>query len=633
MKITNYPYTYHTYTHDVVVVGSGAAGLNCADLLYRYGICDTALVTEGMKMGTSRNTGSDKQTYYKLTVSGGAKDSVYDMAQSLFDGGSMHGDLALIEAASSPRAFFRLVELGVPFPFNDFGEYAGYKTDHDERTRATSCGPLTSKYMTEALERAVLADGLPIYDNCRVIGILTDEVNGRRKASGIVTVSRRLATGSNPLGLTVFACRYLVWATGGPSAMYEATVYPPTQSCAHGTALLAGAEGVNLTESQYGIASTKFRWNLSGSYQQVIPRYVSVGEDGEAREFLAPYFADETDMFGAIFLKGYQWPFDPRKARGSSRVDMAVYNERQKGRRVFLDFMHSPEGYSPEKLTDEARQYLDNSDAHGATPYERLEKLNRPAIDLYLSHNIDISRELLEIDVCAQHNNGGLAGDVWYESTTLSGFFPIGEANGVFGVYRPGGSALNSTQVSSLRAAERIREYMKQGGEVNESGEYNIPLLDAFSPGSKPNGSAHGDILGTMAAYRHKMSENGAFIRNYDGVCGMLNEVERELDGFFDTFSVTDCDGMRRLAILYDVLNAQRVYLAAIKKYIEDGGRSRGSYLINDDPTPDTLNTGRLCYVRLNGGDVAFRYEDARPIPRSEQWFEKVYNAFRMKRM
>ena len=53
-----------------VVVGSGAAGLNGAHRLRQYGVKNVALVTEDMKAGTSRNTGSDKQTYYKLSLAG-----------------------------------------------------------------------------------------------------------------------------------------------------------------------------------------------------------------------------------------------------------------------------------------------------------------------------------------------------------------------------------------------------------------------------------------------------------------------------------------------------------------------------------------------------------------------------------
>ena len=116
---------------DVIIVGSGAAGLNAAIALKKQGIQDVTVLTEGLTFGTSRNTGSDKQTYYKLTSSGTTPDSVRQMAQTLFDGGCVDGDIALAEAAVSTRAFFHLVDIGVPFPCNRYGEYVGYKTDHD----------------------------------------------------------------------------------------------------------------------------------------------------------------------------------------------------------------------------------------------------------------------------------------------------------------------------------------------------------------------------------------------------------------------------------------------------------------------------------------------------------------------
>ena len=163
-----------------IIIGTGAAGYNAADRLYGLGVRDIAVVTEGRYMGTSRNTGNDKQTYYKLSLCGSEGDSVRELAETLYSGGGVKGEHALAEAAYSTRCFMRLVELGVPFPSNEFGEFAGYKTDHDPRTRATSAGPLTSKYMTEALERSVLEKGIKIIDNKRVIKILTgsDGVEG-----------------------------------------------------------------------------------------------------------------------------------------------------------------------------------------------------------------------------------------------------------------------------------------------------------------------------------------------------------------------------------------------------------------------------------------------------------------------
>ena len=53
----------YTYVLDTAIVGTGCAGFNCASRLHALGRTDIALITEGVNMGTSRNTGSDKQTY------------------------------------------------------------------------------------------------------------------------------------------------------------------------------------------------------------------------------------------------------------------------------------------------------------------------------------------------------------------------------------------------------------------------------------------------------------------------------------------------------------------------------------------------------------------------------------------
>ena len=140
-------------SYDAIVIGTGAAGYNAACRIAQDGRKSVCIVTEDVNFGTSRNTGSDKQTYYKLGLGGTSPDSVRQMASDLFAGGAVDGDNALCEAALSTRCFMNLAELGVPFPHNRYGEYVGYKTDHDPYARATSAGPLTSKFMTEALQK------------------------------------------------------------------------------------------------------------------------------------------------------------------------------------------------------------------------------------------------------------------------------------------------------------------------------------------------------------------------------------------------------------------------------------------------------------------------------------------------
>lgn len=289
------------YSVNTVVVGTGAAGFNAADCIHSLGQNDVAIVTEGMNMGTSRNTGSDKQTYYKLTLSGEEKDSVHEMARTLFDGGSMDGDIALIEAALSPQCFYKLINIGVPFPHNTYGEYVGYKTDHDPRQRATSVGPLTSNFMTEKLQEQVMYKDIPIFDGYQVIGILKDESEG--EVLGLLTLNIPKVKEEDKR-YVLFNCTNIVYATGGPAGIYKDSVYPKSQTGATGLAFESGIKGKNLGEFQYGIASIDFRWNLSGTYQQVLPRYFSTDQEGNGKkEFLDEYFSSTGKMLDAIFFK------------------------------------------------------------------------------------------------------------------------------------------------------------------------------------------------------------------------------------------------------------------------------------------------------------------------------------------
>lgn len=639
-------YKIDTYSLNTVIVGTGAAGFNAADRLYNYGQRDIAIVTEGVNMGTSRNTGSDKQTYYKLTLAGDGGDSVFDMAQNLFDGGAMHGDLAMCEAALSAQSFYKLAEIGVPFPHNGFGEYVGYKTDHDPRQRATSAGPLTSKFMTEKLEAQVAAKNIKIFDKYKVIGIITD--NG--VCRGLLALRR--AECENPdRRFVLFNCTNVVFATGGPAGLYSCSVFPVSQTGSSGIALEAGVRGRNLTEWQYGIASTKFRWNLSGTYQQVLPRYVSTDQDGgDEREFLDEYYENPTLMLDGIFLKGYQWPFDPRKIEGfaSSLIDILVYHETQiKGRRVWLDFTRNPSALKADfsNLGEEALSYLKNSNALLPTPIERLAHMNKPAIDLYAEHNIDLSREMLEIAVCAQHSNGGLAVNKWWE-TNVKHFFAVGECAGTHGVYRPGGSALNSGQVGSTRAAMYIShrynnapsdtdEFLKIAeGMVSDK----INMAERFIENKKGKTAAE-----IRAELGRRMSRYAAHIRVAEDIEKVINDARAELDALADGTVLENINELYRAFENADLLTAQYVYTSAMKNYIDEGGGSRGSYLIYDKDgilpasgIPETLKftlddgslASRVQEVGLCGGECEYIWENVRPIPRDENWFENVWNDY-----
>lgn len=617
---------------DAVVIGSGAAGLSAAVRLHELGK-NVALVCENLKAGTSRNTGSDKQTYYKLSTGGNDPDSVMKMAEDLFSFGSVDGDNALCEAALSTRCFFSLVEGGVPFPHNRYGEYVGYKTDHDPFRRATSAGPLTSKFMTEMWEKKAFEIGLTILDK----RLATEVLKNNNKVCGLIVLNKE--TGENEAICTP----YVVLAVGGPAGIYRDSVYPESQTGATSLAIDAGANLQNLTEWQYGLASIKPRWNVSGTYMQVLPRFVSIDENGNEYEFLTEFFGDEYEALSNVFLKGYQWPFDSKKIyNGSSIIDLLVFYECSvKNRRVYLDFTKNPfslENLEYEKLSEAAFTYLKNAEAMFGTPIERLEKMNMPAIELYKSKGVDITSEYLEIALCSQHHNGGIAVDRWWQ-TCVDGLFAIGECAGTHGISRPGGSALNAGQVGALRVSQYI-------DKMNEKADENafeliskeaLEKLDTFNKECLKN-DANADEL--IAYARGKMSDVGSAIRDNDKIAEYINELDSLLLG---TIGVKNEKLLYKAYKYLDILKTQKAVLSAMLHFSLMGVSSRGSAIICDKNgilpegldemfryrISDKIFADKIQEVRNDDGEIEVNLRDVRPIPTEDDFFENVWRTYR----
>lgn len=644
--------TEQTITH--IIIGSGAAGFQAALRLYQNGERDLAIITENIKSGTSRNTGSDKQTYYKLILSGNDADSVRNMAEDLFAGQCVDGDQALCEAALSARCFFALTELGVPFPCTEHGEFMGYKTDHDRGRRATSAGPYTSKLMTEALERSVKEKQILILDQMQAIQILTY----MNQVKGILCLDKNIH--SEP-AYKIIWCKNVILATGGPAGMYHDSVYPVSQTGSTGMAFEAGASGKNLTEWQFGMASLNPRWNVSGTYMQVLPSFISTDQDGnDEKEFLLDYFNELPDLLSMVFLKGYQWPFDVNKIfGGSSVIDLLVYQETVlKKRRVFLDYRVNPGNLEKDRdlpyasMIPEAKEYLSQAGACFGTPIERLKHMNEPAILFYQDHHVDLFKERLEIAVCAQHNNGGLSTNHLWE-TNLSGLYAIGEVCASHGVTRPGGTALNAGQVGAVRAAEGIflkkRTHMKEASPSTESGikeRLRIQALDRIRLSEHAEGNCPLSELWINASKR--MSAAAGMIRNQVQMETALKETEDDICQFMQKAKSPSVSQLSLFYKLYDMLLSQKMYLFAMLDYAKAGGGSRGSALYTDSTGelpgfPGCQTFGELYRCRLDQkmhgqevqevtlkeGTPSASRRPVRPLPDVDYFFENQWRIYR----
>jgi succinate dehydrogenase/fumarate reductase flavoprotein subunit len=334
-----------------------------------------------------------------------------------------------------------------------------------------------------------------------------------------------------------------------------------------------------------------------------------------------------------------------------------------RGRRVFLDFRSNPRGrWDPSQLAPEAYEYLEKAGVIGlgdSTPIERLQHMNRPAYEFYLGRNpgVDLETDLLEIAVCAQHNNGGLSVDQWWQSN-LSGLFPVGEAAGAHGVYRPGGAALNSGQVGATRAATYIAERRREApvGEVEFAAAAQGVVSAAVSllRGATERARTTPDTTDALLRETTElMSSHAGVVRSRQSIADALVRVTEWLESYEST-AAADAGSRRsvnRLFLIRDILTSQYVYLSAMADYLDHGGRSRGSVLYTDasgqlplaaeeGPELDLPEVFRFSLedgltdviqesVWAGDGDPRFDWRPVRPIPEDDEFFENVWRHYR----
>lgn len=264
--------------------------------------------------------------------------------------------------------------------------------------------------------------------------------------------------------------------------------------------------------------------------------------------------------------------------------------------------------------------------------------MNMPAVTLYQSKGVDITKEYLEIAVCAQHNNGGIAVDLWWQ-TCVKGLFAVGECAGTHGIARPGGSALNAGQVGSLRAAQYISERgrercinEKQEALAGAAWERQTAFLQRIKK-NPDNGAA------VLAKGRRRMSDDGGFIRKEDRMQEAFAAVEEELSAMETAF------GSRKAEEAYlaqDMLMMQRATLYAMLDFARQKTGTRGSALyysedgsknerLEDDfkfSLQDPKEYDMIQEVYLQDGEMKSLWRKVRPIPQKDDFFENVWKSY-----
>jgi succinate dehydrogenase/fumarate reductase flavoprotein subunit len=294
--------------------------------------------------------------------------------------------------------------------------------------------------------------------------------------------------------------------------------------------------------------------------------------------------------------------------------------------------------------------YLSRSEALLGTPIERLRAMNPVAVDLYAEHGIDLANQPLEIAVCAQHNNGGLAANHWWESVNIRHLFPVGEVNGSHGVYRPGGSALNAGQVGGFRAAEyianRYRGWTVAEDKVRQAAERAVASLQSWIARCEGAGSTIQSWQAERAEFQARMTRAGAHIRSTSEVQAAVSEAWAQ----WRRIDESGCShkgprGLTEALRNRQLCFAHAVYLEAIQFALHSGVGSRGSAIavspdgvrihdrLGDEwrivPENLAFREKVLETIASPDGEVKNEWVDRRPIPQAEAWFETAWTRFR----
>lgn len=520
--------------YDVLVIGGGCAALRAAIAAKEANLgLRVALATKGRlgKSGVTANACSDRMAFHAALdhTEPGGDDAWKYHADDIYRIGGMVSDRKLAEvlAKGGKEAFGYLDALGVPFVKKN-GLADQFVTDGSEFARACYTGPKTALHIEEALLWEFRSMAIDLFEFTALHKLVVKE---GRIAGALGLNPREKAVDK---ALLAFAVPAIILATGGAGLIYGHHVFPAGMTGdGYSMAYEAGAALVNMEFIQIGMASTKTKFNCSGSMMRAIPRLINDAGD----EILGRYFAGgarEAESFNTLFKKGATWPVSYEHK--THIIDIALYKERQSGSKAYLDYSRNPAGFSFDLLTQDVRaRYLSEirkdvgEEKRHESPLYRLMEINPKSIQWFKERGIDLAKgDLIEVAECAQHFQGGVKIDE-QARTTVAGLWAAGEtAGGQHGANRPGGNALLDCQVfgkiagvAAARAASSAR-----------AGEAAFLDRELQGFGNHVAGLVSGEISASTlrGSIRQIMEQSASIIRTGDGLRSGLARI-RELKG------------------------------------------------------------------------------------------------------
>ncbi|MFE5077923.1 L-aspartate oxidase [Streptomyces halstedii] len=545
---------------DVVVVGSGVAGLTTALRCAAAGLA-TVVVTKARL-----DDGSTRWAQGGIAAALGEGDTPEQHLDDTLVAGAGLCDEAAVRAlvTEGPGAMSRLIGTGARFDTTEAGALALTREGgHHRRRIAHAGGDATGAEVSRALVGAVRSAALRTIENALVLDLLTD-------AEGRTTgVTLHVMGEGQHDGVGAVRAPAVVLATGGMGQVFSATTNPPV-STGDGVALAlrAGAEVSDLEFVQFH--PTVLFLGAGAEGQQPL---VSEAVRGEGAHLV--------DASGTRFMLGQH-----ELAELAPRDIVAKAITRQM------------------RLTGTEHMYLD-ARHFGAEMWAR----RFPTIlAACRAHGIDPVTEPVPVAPAAHYASGGVRTDLWGR-TTVPGLYACGETacTGVHGANRLASNSL----LEGLVFAERIAADIVAAGPQERGPEPAPERADDQDPAPAPVPLLAAE---SRTAVQRIMTRGAGVIRS----ASSLAEAAERLEALGRTAgaSGTDAEDAAKDAVpgveaweATNLLLVSQVLVAAAREREE----TRGCHWREDRPDRDDTAWRRHLVVRTgpDGRPVVSRTRDA----------------------
>lgn len=448
---------------DVVIVGSGAAGLFAALTLAAAG--KRSLVLSEKPLG---GLCSSSLAQGGISAVVGVEDSIEShIADTLKAAAGTADERAVRTLVSEAPSYIQALEkYGVKFARNEDGTFAlNREACHAHRRvlKAAAADGFGAEMM-RALAEAVRQTALIAY----VDGVSAERLI-RRDGQSMGPVQGVLCRRLKDNATVVFAAPAVLLATGGLGGLYAATTNP-LHSIGRGIAMAARA-GAVLSDLEF---------------VQFHPTAMDIGEDPAplATEALRGEGAYLLNSRGERFMLDYH---EMAELAPRDIVSRGIFAQIQRGQKTYLDCRHIDTAHFPALISAAARA------------------------------NLNPKRDLIPIMPAVHYHMGGISTDLQGRAS-IDGLWAAGEcaATGLHGANRLASNSLMEAIVMGARAAEDIGRFIAKGVT---SPQINLNVLPKLPVAKEP--------VPARDELRQIMTDLVGVIRDASGMKMALREIAK----------------------------------------------------------------------------------------------------------